>query len=249
MSAKPMQTLASQPDTESPLAEISRRTFWIFAILAFLSLALFVFGKTYGQRMAFAGHVDDPTPIEVVIGNDVMSIPINMVRLPDERQSGLTDTINLYVHWPTKQGFSVEHADAFNNVGAGNAEIVFLSFRVRDRFLEMNERFEPVYTKAVDGPRRTIHDGLNVQALKPALGYNDEILVWAEARNSIHPKFIARCANAELETFIAPCETDLFVGRSLEMKARFPQQMLQKWPTLNGELRAFAASLQITPNR
>lgn len=247
MSAKPMQTLASQQDNESPLAEITRRAFWIFAILAFLSLALFVVGKTYGQRMAFAGHTDDPTPIEVVIGNDVMSIPLNMVRLPEERKSGLTDAINLYVHWPTKQGFTLEQANAFNNIGSDGAEIVFLSFRVRDRFLQMNERFEPIYTKAIDGPRRTIHDGLNVQALKPALGYNDEILVWADARNSIHPKFIARCANAELETFIAPCETDLFVGRSLEMKVRFPQQMLKRWPTLKSELSAFAASLQIAP--
>lgn len=247
MSARTLQAGTQPVDTESPLAEITRRAFWIFAILAFLSLALFAFGKTYGERMALAGHSTDVTPIEVVIGNDVMSVPLNMVRLPEHRQNGLTDTISLYVHWPTKQGFTLEQAEAFNNTGAKGAEIVFLSFKVRDRFLAMNERFEPVYTKAITGPRRTIHNGLNVQALMPSLGYNDEILVWADARNSIHPSFIARCANAELETFIAPCETDLFIGQSLEMKARFPQQMLKRWPTLKRELVAFAQSLQLSP--
>lgn len=244
MTAKTIQS----PDA-SPLTEATRRAFWIFSILAILSLALFLFGNTYGDRMALAGHEPDTTPLEIVIGNDVMAVPTNMVRLPDERQSGLTDTISLYVHWPSKQGFTRELADAFNNVEGHTGEIMFLTFKVRDRFLAMNERFEPVYTKAITGPRRTIHNGLHVQALMPSLGYNDEILVWADASNSIHPGFIARCANAESETFIAPCETDLFVGRSLEMKARFPQEMLVRWPTLKSELLAFAASLQVSAGR
>lgn len=233
----------------SPLTELSRRAFWIFAILAILSLALFMFGNTYGDRIALAGHTTELEPLEVVIGNDVMSIPTNMIRLAEQRNEGLTEAINLYVHWPTKQGFTLEQADAFNNIDGAGRDIIFLTFKVRDRFLAMNERFEPVYKKAVTGPIRTIHNGLYVQALMPSLGYNDEILVWADARNSIHPDFIARCANATNETYIAPCETDVFVARSLEMKARFSQDMLVRWPTLKSELSAFAASLQIMANQ
>lgn len=243
MSAKSMEV-----SQESPLAEVTKRAFWVFAILAILSLCLVVFGGTYGDRMALAGHDPNPEPIEVVIGNDVMSIPTNMIRLPDQRQSGLTDTISLYVHWPTQQGYTAEQAKAFNNIDGEGGDIVFLTFKVKDRFLAMNERFEPVYTKAISGPRRRIYNGLNAQALLSSLGYNDEILVWADAINSIHPSFIARCANAESETFIAPCETDLFVGRSLEMKARFSLDMLARWPTLTKELSAFAANLQVTIN-
>lgn len=246
--AAQMSANSVEMNNESPLATLSTRAFWLFSALAILSLGLVLFGNLYGERMALAGHSPDPAPLEIVIGNDVLSVPTNMIRLPDQRVSGLTESISLYVHWPTKQGFTVEQAPAFNSVDGQGSDIIFITFKVRDRLMTMRDRFDPVYKKAVTGPVKTIYSGLNVQALMPALGYNDEVLVWSSPRLSIEPDFIARCTNAEHENYIAPCETDMFVGRSLEMNVRFSQQMLVRWPTLNKELSSFAASLQIVTN-
>ena len=49
------------------------RVFYAFAILALLSVAISLAGKWFGRSIAMAGHTDDTTVHEIVLGNDVLA--------------------------------------------------------------------------------------------------------------------------------------------------------------------------------
>ena len=48
------------------------RVFFAFGALAMLSLAISIGGKWVGKSIVLAGHTDDQTPREIVIGNNVI---------------------------------------------------------------------------------------------------------------------------------------------------------------------------------
>ena len=49
-------------------------------MLALLSLLISVGGNWLGRSIALAGHTDDTTIHEIVIGNNVISVPANAIR-------------------------------------------------------------------------------------------------------------------------------------------------------------------------
>ena len=48
-------------------ASFMMKVFYVFAVLALLSLAISLGGKWFGRSIALAGHADDATPREIVI--------------------------------------------------------------------------------------------------------------------------------------------------------------------------------------
>ena len=106
------------------------KVFYVFAALALLSAGLSVAGKWLGASIAMAGHTDDVSIREVVIGNNVITAPANAIRFERQRHNGVASRLDLYLRYPQMDGYSREAAADFNKAdGGGN--IVFVSLEPR----------------------------------------------------------------------------------------------------------------------
>lgn len=214
------------------------RVFYSFAVLALLSVAISVGGKWFGKSVLLAGHTEDTTSHEIVIGNDVIAAPANAIRFEGARRDGLAERLDLYLRWPDMRGYSAETRDDFNHVG-GSRRILFLTFEQRTMSRDMSGRFEPIYRSLIEGKGTQAPGGLVLYDFKPTSGYLNEMLAVAETATG--QPFVARClVGPSAEESLAPCERDLHVGDDLSLTYRFPRELLQGWRALDAAVLARA---------
>jgi hypothetical protein len=214
------------------------RVFCAFGVLALLSVAISIGGKSLGRSIAMAGHTDDITIHEVVIGNNVILAPANAIRFERQRRDGVADRLDLYLHWPDMHGYSAALRNDFNNVG-GARRIVFVSIEQQMMSRDMSGRFEPIYSKLIAAPGKAGPSGIVFYGFTEKSGYVDERLAVAE-RPGADP-FVARClTGASAEESLAPCERDIQVGDDLSLTYRFPAELLKDWQALDAAVAAEA---------
>jgi hypothetical protein len=207
------------------------RVFYAFAALALLSVTISVCGKWLGKSIAMAGHTDDTTIHEIVIGNNVISAPANAIRFERDRLDRVADRLDLYLHWPDMRGYSEAVRDDFNNV-KGAKRIVFVSFEPRMMTRDMSGRFEPIYRSLTDTPGERGPAGITYFNFSKKSGYVNEVLAVA-ARPGKEP-FVARCLSGpSAEESLAACQRDIHVGDDLSLSYRFPTELLQDWRALD----------------
>lgn len=209
----------------------------IVAALAALSLAISVGGKSIGRTIAMAGHTDDTTPRAIVIGGELLAIPANMIRFEDARRDGNATKIDLYLRWPTMDGYSQEARDEFNHVNDARS-ILFVRIEERMISRDMSGRLEPMYRSLI-GEGRTGPAGLSVHTFTEKSGYGDELLVVGDAR-SARP-FVMRCLAGNLaRESVAPCERDIQIGDNLSLTYRMPAEIAGAWREVEAAVRAAA---------
>jgi hypothetical protein len=207
------------------------RVFYAFAALALLSVMISVGGKWLGKSIALAGHTDDVTIHEIVIGNNVISAPANAIRFERDRTDRVVDRLDLYLHWPDMRGYSEAMRNDFNNLN-GVKRIVFVSVEARMMSRDMSGRFEPIYRSLIDTPGTSGPAGLTYFNFSKKSGYMNELLAVA-ARPGEDP-FVARCLSGpSAEESLAPCERDIHVGDDLSLSYRFPAELLEHWQALD----------------
>ena len=220
-------------------ASFALRVFAAFAALALLSGAISVAGKWAGRSIAMAGHTDDATPYEIVIGNDVLSVPANMIRFDGSRRDGIAARLDLYLRWPQMDGYSAEAKDDFNHAG-DTRNILFLSFEERMMSRDMSGRYEPIYRALVEGPGRAAPGGLTVYPFSPRSGYVDEVLV--VGKEAAEAPFVMRClSGTAMRESLAPCERDIHVGQGLTLTWRMPAELAGSWREVETAIRGAAA--------
>lgn len=242
-----MQTAAFQtePEPDITLHRMAVRCFVVFSMLMLASVGIYVLSLSFGAKMADGGHSPSTDIHRITVGTDVFSVPENLIRFAEARTSGPTGRLDLYLHWPSRSGYSRDRAGEFNTTAPGKSEIIFLTIIPRERFLDMRDRFGPIYTKAMTGEGKSVLDGLTVRKLKPELGFSDELLVYAKASTSPDDaSFVARCHQDTAQPLVAACELELFIGQSSEMRVRFPSHMLSGWKTLQQDIARFAEDLR-----
>lgn len=232
----------SQSATAEPLPAIRvslmRRVFASFLLLAAASLAISMGGRWLGAAIALGGHSDDPSPREIVIGNDVVVVPANTIRHERARLDGVAPRLDLYLRWPDMTGYSAAAQADFNHAG-GSRRILFLSFEPRTMSRDMSGRFEPIYRSLIEPAGRSGPAGVRLHAFGAASGYVNEELAVAGGDGA--GPFVARCmTGASAEESLAPCERDLAVGRELSLTYRFPRELLEDWRRLDMAVRRFA---------
>jgi len=211
------------------------RVFYSFLALAALSAAISATGHWAGGRIALAGHSDSRAIHEIVLGNNVFSVPENMIRFEEARRSGVANRLDIYLHWPALDGYSEEHRHDFNHVD-GSRNILFISFQKRLMSRDMSGRYYPIYTSLVDHRRRPGPAGLDIRPFLPNVGYLDEVLMVGWQDDAVEP-FVARCLAGPLGVeSLAPCERDLHVGEGLSLLYRFPEHLLSDWRSLDAAL-------------
>lgn len=206
------------------------RVFYAFAILALLSVAISLAGKWFGRSIAMAGHTDDTTIREIVLGNDVLAVPANAIRFESARRDGVAERLDLYLHWPDMNGYTAATAADFNRPG-DDGRILFLRFEPRTMSRDMSGRYEPIYSRLVDPAGTPGPAGMTFHRFEDKAGYLDEVLAVAPTAGA---PFVARCLTGQAaENSFAPCERDLHVGDFLSLTYRFPSGLLARWDTLD----------------
>lgn len=239
---KQASALAPEQPTVAPItSSFMMKVFWVFALLALLSLGISVGGKWLGRSIALAGHTDDTTPHEIVIGNNVISAQSNMIRFDRQRRDGVANRLDLYLRWPDLAGYNNAARDDFNHA-RGARNIVFLSFEERMMSRDMSGRLEPIYLPMLVRPGKAGPGGTRLYAFDERSGYLNEVLAVAPQANG--EPFVARClAGESAAESLAPCERDIHLGDNLSLSYRFPQELLDDWQNLDAAIRAKAASM------
>lgn len=229
------------PEVRSLDSAFMWRVFYAFGALALLSVAISIGGKWLGKSIALAGHTDDTTVFEIVIGNNVVSAPANAIRFERDRRDGITERLDLYLHWPDMRGYSAALRDDFNNVG-GSRSIVFLTLEERMMSRDMSGRYDPIYRSLIEPGGRSGPSGVTFFDFVEKSGYVDEVLAVAPRQGG--EPFVARCLTGESATeSLAPCERDIQVGDDLSLTYRFPAELLNDWSALDQAVAGQARKL------
>ncbi|MEO1745059.1 MAG: hypothetical protein AAFR13_00865 [Pseudomonadota bacterium] len=234
----------------SALPASAWRVLWFFAALFVITLLLFALSLSGAGPMRSMGYVEDRTPVQLVVGNDVYDVPINMIRQPSQRVPGLADRVDLIIHWPSRTGFDRKKMTAFAETDPARAQTMMLTLGKQRSLLDMPGRFEPVLKKALLANTMTeMTDGLFRAQLDPQYGFMHEVLVFSAERDlDGAPIFAARCQlprESHGGKLLHACETELFSGLSTAVQARFPAHMISQWRALSSDLERFAQYLRV----
>lgn len=214
------------------------RVFLWFALFAGVSAAILAGSAIYGRTVALGGHTDSTTPYEIVIGNNVLSIPANMLRFERQRVSGIQQRVELYAHWPDMGGYSRAVSADFNHE-RDSRNIIFLTLEEQIMSRDMSGRYEPIYSELIARPGIPGPGGLTLFGFTEKSGYVDELLAYAP-REGTTP-YVARClAGAEADKSLAACERDLLIGDGLSLTYRFPKQYLGDWRLMDASILSMA---------
>jgi hypothetical protein len=217
------------------------RVFWIFAVMAALSVLISFGGREIGARLSMGGHTDDTAVHEIVIGNDVLSVTANRIRYPEQRRDGVSNRLDIYVLWPNMEGFTEAARAAFNNADP-DRKLLFLSFEPRTLSRDMSGRLDPIYRKMITGDGEALANGLVRYRLPESAGFVDEYLMVGAGTDG--KMFVARCLDESRSgATLASCDRDIHVGGDLTMMARFPSSLLSDWKALDQNLDKFAAAV------
>lgn len=232
---------ADSPQLRVVDSSLMMKVFYAFAALALLSLAISFGGRWLGRSIIKAGYTDDTSLHEIVIGNDVITVPANVIRFDRDRRDGIASRLDLYFRYPEMDGYSAAARDDFNAVG-GRRTIIFASFEDRMMSRDMSGRFEPIYKNLVVQPGRSGPGGTTLYDFTEKSGYMNEVLAVA-ARPGKEP-FVARCLSGlAAAQSLAPCERDIHVGNGLSLTYRFPQALLADWQRLDAALATRSESV------
>lgn len=218
---------------------LMRKALYVFAALVLLSVAINVGGKWLGRTIALAGHTDNRTVHEIVIGNNVLAVPANAIRFDKARHDGVASRLDVYLRWPDMEGYTATARDDFNNASASR-RILFVSFEQRMMSRDMSGRFAPIYSSLIKLPGTPGPGGLMLYDFTDKSGYMNEVL--AVATRPGEDPFVARCLSGQsAEESLAPCERDIHLGDDLSLSYRFPRELLGDWQELEAGIDAKAA--------
>ena len=234
-------TADAAPRIAPPNTRLMWRVFYAFGLIALLSVVISVGGTWLGRSIALAGHTEDTTLRNIVIGNNLISVPANAIRFERDRYDGVAERLDLYLHWPDMRGYSAELRSDFNNIG-GVRSIIFLSIEQQMMSRDMSGRFDPIYRQLITPAGSAGPAGLVYYGFSQKSGYMNEVLAVAERAGE--SPFVARClVGTQAEESLAPCERDILVGDQLSLTYRFPTALLGQWQTLDAAVTDAAGKL------
>ncbi|MBL0375074.1 hypothetical protein JJB09_23965 [Rhizobium sp. KVB221] len=211
----------------------------IIGLLAALTAAITVAGKYYGDRLAMDGQTEIQAPVRIAIGQDILSLPANMIRFENQRRNGRADSVSLYAAWPELEGYTRAKAALFSAPG-GSRNLIFMEFTQSVMSRDMSGRLEPIYRRLFTGTPEKGPAGLSINRLSEKSGFGPEVILTAKQPDG--RDYVVRCilpATAEAATS-ADCQRDIHVGRDLTFLYRFSSQLLPEWQELDAALGRFA---------
>jgi hypothetical protein len=237
-------TMTTASDVETDESLISNRFLFrltaTIGVMAALTALIGVAGKNYGDELSLGGHTASTEIQHVIVGQDVIALPANVIRFESQRRSGPAEAVSIYLSWPRMEGYSHAHAVAFSN--PANAEaLVFADFSQSVMSRDMTGRLEPIYDKLFTGAPRPGPSGLTIHDLSEKSGFGDEKMLTAMTKAGA--VYAVRCIMPEntKRATAADCQRDIHVGRDLTILYRFSSNLLPQWETIDSAMLKFAA--------
>lgn len=222
---------------------LSPRFVWkmtaVVAVMCFITLAIALTGRMIGKTISQAGNTAETIPYEIVIGNDVLSLPANVIRFESQRISGVQNAVDTYFSWPGMNGYSEATREIFNQTRSADG-LIFARIAQATMSRDMSGRFTPIYKRLTDGVPVAGPAGLDSFRLRSGAGYANE-LMYVERGVSEEP-YAIRCLVEDAGS--APdfntrtgCQRDISIGRDLSVTYRFSIDLLPHWREIERDVR------------
>lgn len=209
------------------------------AALCVLTIAISAAGRMFGQSMILAGHTEDTTLHQIVIGTDVLEFPANVIRFEDSRRDGVQEAIDTYFVWPGMRGYSEETRAIFDQTNSADG-LIFAQVTQATMSRDMSGRYEPIYKRIVEGSPVPGPAGLVSYRIRSDAGYSSELLYVDEA-GGLKP-YVVRCliedGNTGAISTQTGCQRDVFIGQDLSLTYRFSIDLLPHWREIESDVRA-----------
>ena len=212
-------------------APLWRRLLWPgLAILLVVMVVLAVWAWLVFQG-AQSPFTSDVRLLQRTVGHAKLRVPANLIRVPNQRQSGNANRLDLAVLWPGGRGFSEDVAAAFNATHA-RRQVVRIGISERRIEQDMNARYEPIYRQKVADTTVPGPGDLILQPFEIGHGFDGEVL----ARSRSQPLWVARCDEPSDDP-LAICLRDFHTEPGLEVTYTFPVAMLGEWRSIETMVR------------
>ena len=216
-------------------------------VFVLLAAVITLGGHWAGREVLLSGVSDATTAVEMTLGDDVLTVPANVIRFAQQRRPGAAERLDLFLRWPDMAGYSAETRSDFNH-GSPERKILFLSLERQIMSRDMSGRFALIYQHLIVKPGVPAPGGVTLYGFTDATGYRNEVLAVAERGHGEAP-FVARClTGAEADESLAPCQRDLLVGHGLSLSYRFPRTVLPDWKALDAAVLATTAGYLKRPS-
>lgn len=201
-------------------------------VMATLTLTLVFGGHWLGKRINLAGHTDSRDIMTIDIGRDRLKLPANVIRFDTQRHSGTAERVDLYLSWPTMDGYSREESARFNNLSQSRS-LIFLQITQSVMSRDMSGRVQPIYSHYFDGAPEAFGNGLTLHRFKPEAGYQDDVLLTASREGNT--EYAVRCILPGPDTgaTAGDCQRDIVLGNDLSVLYRFSSNLLPQWRELD----------------
>lgn len=237
---------AAQDTQEKPVANMlgSFAKFLAIGTAGLLAIAVLMLtiATYFGDTLARGGHSPSTEKLEIVLANQVLHVPANTIRFPNQRASSVHSRLDLYLHWPTLSGYTDQLKEDFNHAGEA-ANIIFITIEPRNMSFDMSGRLGPIYSMFLEGEPQQTPTGLARQPLSEASGFIDEDLYYQQA--SPYP-FVTRCVRENSAIGTPFCIRDIHLGHDLMITYRFHKGFLKDWIALEEAVRNHAQRLLVT---
>jgi hypothetical protein len=242
------QVTMAQDDYQEPLIS-NRMAFGIIAALALMAaatVAITLGGRWIGPRLALGSHTDSREEIRVQIGQDALRLPANTIRFDQQRRSGSSERLDLYLTWPDMQGYSVANKRRFDDEPASDG-LIFLQLSQSTMSRDMSGRVEPIYARLFDGDSLAGPYGLTAHHLRADSGYGDEVILTATRPDG--QTYAVRCLMPREKSPQVPtspaaansasCQRDIRAGQDLTVLYRFSPSLLRDWQHIDAAILRF----------
>jgi hypothetical protein len=237
--------MTSAADEEAPEPLISNRLLFritlVIGLLAALAAALSIAGRQLGEGLALGGNTESREIHHIIVGQDTLVLPANVIRFETQRRSGRAETVSIYLSWPALQGYGRDTAALFSDPNRSD-RLIFAEFSQSVMSRDMSGRVEPIYSRLFAGEPSQGPAGLTIHKLSKKSGFGDERLLMARLPDG--GIYAVRCLlpAADQPATSADCLRDVRVGRDLTLLYRFSSALLPQWREIDRALQDFAAS-------
>jgi hypothetical protein len=211
----------------------------LIGMLAVLTAALTIAGKYYGDRLAMDDHTASREPVHIVVGQDVLALPANMIRFQRQRHNGQAEAVSVYLSWPEMDGYT-ENANSRFSDPSGSQDLIFIEFSQSVMSRDMSGRLGPIYSRLFAGDPEAGPAGLILHRLDPKSGFGGESVLTGMSKAG--EAYVVRCLlpSADSKPTTADCQRDIHVGHDLTLLYRFSSGLLPDWEALDARMQAFA---------
>jgi hypothetical protein len=208
-------------------------------VVGLLGWSLIDIGSDRRGNNAPGNNNGNATPISFLLAGEGLIVPANMIRFPSVRGGGAVESLDLLLHWPSLEGYSKGHAEAFGD-SSPLAPLIYVTIEARGTPLDSDGRLAAIYERYFVGDPIKDPSGLIGQRMSGDSAYRGE-----EIYSNTHgdAEFVTRCLAEATAELPATCIRDVNIGEGLSIFYRFNRFYLGNWRELDSGLKALAKDI------